>query len=284
MSEMPFGQRHGLCGPPVGTLVREDAPNGLRTKLVEVLTSMSPSSLGHDFDGVKLRDLFRQVMNIRPPANISNLLDGYDAFEEAKRLLYDCEWFQFYEIVEELSQLLRKEDRPDTRFARVPQRGVVFAEAVNEAFVRWNIGWQLVDGRVILRGNDVFEGTVKTAVAVLEEDSKPTAAGHLRFAISALSAKPRPDTGGAVGHATNAVECVLGEITGQAMTLGQYLDKHRGLFHQSLRKGLDGIYGYASDEGARHGKEGTEPALEEAEFAVAACAAVCTLLTRKHPK
>ncbi len=87
---------------------------------------------------------------------------------------------------------------------------------------------------------------------------------------------------GAVAHATRAVECVLGEITGEALTLGKYLDRHPGLFRPTLKKGLDGIYGYASDEGARHGKEGTEPTGEEAEFAVAACAAVCTLLTRKH--
>lgn len=124
---------------------------------------------------------------------------------------------------------------------------------------------------------------MKTAVAVLEEDTKPTAAGHMRFAISALSSRPRANACGAVAHATSAVECVLGEITGEETTLGKYLDKNPGLFHPALKKGLDGIYGYASDEGARHGKEGTEPSREEAEFAVAVCAAVCTLLTRKHP-
>jgi hypothetical protein len=53
-------------------------------------------------------------------------------------------------------------------------------------------------------------------------------------------------------------------------------------FIQRLSKGLDGIYGYASDEGARHGKEGTEPSRDDAEFTIATCAAVCTLLTRKN--
>ena len=68
------------------------------------------------------------------------------------------------------------------------------------------------------------------------------------------------------------------------MTLGKYLNKHPLLFHPALKKGIDGVYGYASDEGARHGKEGTEPTTEEAEFAVAVCAAVCTLLARRHPE
>jgi hypothetical protein len=68
------------------------------------------------------------------------------------------------------------------------------------------------------------------------------------------------------------------------MTLGKYLDKHPDLFHPSLKKALDGVYGYASDAGARHGKEGKEPSFDEAQFAVTACAAACTLLTAMNPK
>ena len=73
----------------------------------------------------------------------------------------------------------------------------------------------------------------------------------------------------------------MGEITGDAMPLGKYLDKHSILFHPALKRALDGIYGYASDEGARHGREGTEPTAEDAEFVVAACAAVHALDQKK---
>jgi hypothetical protein len=77
---------------------------------------------------------------------------------------------------------------------------------------------------------------------------------------------------------------VLGEITtGKKKGLSEYLQENPGLFHPALKEGLDKVYGYASDV-ARHGKEGTQPAHEDAEFVVATCAAVCTLLTRKHPK
>jgi hypothetical protein len=54
---------------------------------------------------------------------------------------------------------------------------------------------------------------------------------------SALFTRPKADTSG-------AVECVLGEITSQATTLGNYLNKHPDLFHLALKKGLHGIYGY----------------------------------------
>jgi hypothetical protein len=161
-----------------------------------------------------------------------------------------------------------------------------FGAAINEALVSQNIGWQLDgNGQVVTRGDEAFERTTKSAVAVLEGNAKPTAAGHLRSAISALSERPKANTSGAVAQATSAVECVLGEITGgKGMSLGKYLDKHPKLFHPALKKGLDGIYGYASSEGARHGVEGTEPSRDEADFAVAVCAAVCTLLTQRHPK
>jgi hypothetical protein len=157
-------------------------------------------------------------------------------------------------------------------------------EAINDFFFEKGIGWQLRDEEIVMRGDQAFEKTLKMAVTVLTTDAKPTAAGLLQFALDALSLRPKANTSGAVAQATNAVECVLGQVTGQEMTLGRYLDKHSTLFHPALKKGLDGIYGYASDEGARHGKEGTEPAPEEAEFVVATCAAVCTLLTRKHPR
>ena len=82
---------------------------------------------------------------------------------------------------------------------------------MNKALIEDNLGWQLIDGKVLTRGNEVFEVNVKTAAAVLEQDQKPTAGGHLRFAIAALSARPKANTSGAVAHATSAVECVLGE-------------------------------------------------------------------------
>jgi hypothetical protein len=202
----------------------------------------------------------------------------------AKRVLLNCPWFRVYDVIEDIfGQLIFFENELSTDPFEEP-RAFPFQQDINNYFKHVGVGWQLVKGKIVTRGNEVFEDTVKTAVAVLEESAKPTAAGHLQFAISALSARPKVNTSGAVAHATSAVECVLGEITGQATTLGKYLDKNPALFHPALKKGLDGIYGYASSEGARHGKEGTEPSRDEAEFAVAVCAAVCTLLTRKQPK
>ena len=150
----------------------------------------------------------------------------------AKRVLLTCPWFRVYDVIEDFShQEMLALTGP-------------FEQQINDYFKHVGIGWQLVKGEIVTRGDEAFEDTVKTAVAVLEEDAKPTAARHLQFAISALSTRPKANTSGAVAHATSAVECVLGEITGQTTTLGKYLDKNPTLFHPALKKGLDGIYGY----------------------------------------
>jgi hypothetical protein len=263
MSES-FSQRHGLAGPPPGTLLRDEVPPGFRIFLLD--------DLHNYFSEDELRKVVCDVLQEWPDLSMPPHFD-------CKKHIKKCEWFRIHEIIEGTYKVVYERS-----WRSNPGAASMLAKAINKAFIEQNIGWQLVNGKVITRGDGLFEGTVKGALTALEEDQKPTSAGHLGSAISALSVRPKPNTSGAVAHAASAVECVLGEITGEAMTLGKYLDKHSALFHPALKKGLAGIYGYASDEGARHGKEGTEPALEEAAFVVATCAAVCTLLVRKHSK
>lgn len=277
-----FSKRHGY-DPPKKIAFREELPSERRAPILEILGRyVSEATISEavktTFDPYGIDGL---------PAQTARLLvhrGESDASVGSKRFLLNCPWFRVYDVIEEiLTQLDFYEHELRTDPEEDPRSGPLQG-SLNDYFVYAGIGWQFVDGKVVARGDEAFESTLNTAVTVLENNSTPTAAGHLRFAIGALSTRPKANTSGAVAHATSAVECVLGEITGTPMTLGKYLDKHPALFHPALKKGLDGVYGYASDEGARHGKEGTEPSREEAEFAVAVCAAVCTLLTRKHAK
>jgi hypothetical protein len=226
--------------------------------------------LNNHFEWHELLKVICNVLQVWPDVSGTAYLD-------CKKHIKACEWFRIYEIIEGIFKLVHERTSSFN-----PGACLVLARAINNAFIEQNIGWQLADGKVIMRGNEAFEKTMRTAVDILERDAKPTAGGHLRAAVSALSARPKANTSGAVAHATSAVECVLGEITGQKRTLGKYLAEHSAVFHPALRKALDGVYGYASDQGARHGKEGIEPSREEAEFVVATCAASCTLLTQKR--
>ena len=248
--------------------VREDAPPELREYIL--LVANSRLEFGWSF----LRDVLCLSLREAPwPAR-----EEYKIRGEVQERAHTCEWFKVYGFIERLHQAFREYDAE-----KYTNNAPIFVDEINAFFVENGIGWQLDAGKVVTRGDEAFESTVKTAEVTLEEASRRTAKSHLHNAILALSVRPEPNTAGAVAHATSAVECVLNDITGDSLTLGKYLDRHPGLFHPALKDGLDSLYGYASDAGARHGKEGIQPSLEEAEFVLATCAAACNLLTKKHP-
>jgi hypothetical protein len=262
-----FSMRHGLSEPAPGTMFREQVPMSFRMFL-------------HDLGASGERSLIRYFEMDKLICELTNTWCDVerDPFRASGEFLKECEWFRIYDLIEAMFVFL-KEKHSSSLHSRTRE----LIQVVNDALVKHHIGWRMAsDGTIAIRGDVLFDRTVNTAIGDLLSDAKRTAASHLGEAIKALSSRPKANTCGAVSHATNAVECVLGEITGQAMTLGSYLDRHARLFHPALKKALDGIYGYASDAGARHGKERTEPTSDEAEFVVATCAAVCTMLTRKH--
>jgi hypothetical protein len=262
-----FSEHHGYARQADIT-VREGAPDDLRSYILLVANSQL------DFSWFFLEKIL--CLALKEPSQGSE--HDYQLRKEVGYRLGACDWFKVYDFIQVLYDHI---DKHDGEYHQ--HRGSEFTALMNSYFVEKGIGWQLVNGKVITRGGEAFEGTVKTAIGVLKEVGRPTAASHLHNAIVALSVRPNPNTAGAVSHATSAVECVLGDVTTQSgMTFSEYLKQHPNLFHGALSKGLDRLYGYASDEGARHGKEGTLPKPEDAEFVVATCAAVCTLLTRKH--
>ena len=267
-----FSKQHGYSIQPKDITTREDAPKDFRFALLEITREIAHRHLGQ-YPETGIRDVVANSLRRWLDPSVWRY---QDAWEQVEKAVYGCDWFRVYDLVEAFHGYFR---------GAAPIASAEFRDEINGVLIEQGIGWQLgEEGNVVTRGDEGFENAVKTAATVLEQDDKPTAAGRLRFAIAALSSKPSADTSGAVSHATSAVECVLGEITGEALTLGAYLNKHPNLFHPALRTAIDKIYGYACDEGARHGKEGTEPGRDEAEFVLATCAAACTLLTRKRPK
>ncbi|MGH9622733.1 MAG: AbiJ-NTD4 domain-containing protein [Bryobacteraceae bacterium] len=245
---------------PNRLLIRDDAPVNLRRFLLEL------PRRGH-FDNHQLQKIVCEVLGTWPDKRLP-------PYPDAERHVKTCAWYFIYDMFEAAFQVVRGKNVLFT------QAGLeVLVREVNTRFMELNIGWQLVDGEILMRGGRAFELTKQTALRELHRANRPTAGRHIEQAIQALSQRPEANTSGAVSHATSATECVLHDITGEPLTLGKYLDKY-----PALKKALGGAYGYASDAGARHGKEGTVPDRADAEFTVALCAAAVTLLNRKHPR
>lgn len=66
-----------------------------------------------------------------------------------------------------------------------------------------------------MRGDDAFQRTVQIALAELKAGGRITAASCIEDATRNLSFRPKPRLGAAVARATNAMECVLNDITGE---------------------------------------------------------------------
>lgn len=265
----PFSKRHGYAKPAAKITIREDAPESVRVVALETASTLGLSAS-------TIRDIVCRILRKRPDLNNWS---ADNIWREVQYEFYGAEWFRVYDIIEAFYIALLELDPHG--FFKKPQ---TFQDALNAAFSEDGIGWQLIKGQVVARGDEGFQEAVKSAAADLSKNQRPTAASNIQSAVKALSERPKANTSGAVAHATSAVECLLHNITGQTMTLGKYLDKHSTMFHGSLKKALDGVYGYASDAGARHGKEGQEPSFDEAQFVITTCAAACSLLTALNPK
>ncbi len=266
--DQPFSKRHQFSSKPKEITIREDAPESLRYFVLDTAVELGwgPSSL---------RDIVCRVL--RTPPDQSNWSEYPNVWGEVAGLVYHCDWFKVYDIIETIHAHMTRNDRN-----RGKDDADQFAAALNEFFVEEGIGWQLVDGHVVTRGTEAYEHVMIEAAATLEVTERPTAAKHLHEALKDLSRRPEADLPGAVYHAMGSLECVARDLTGDGKaTLGEVLKRYPGLLPKPLDEALAKIWGYASNE-ARHVEEGREPKREEAELVVGLAAALSTYLTRKQ--
>jgi hypothetical protein len=278
-----FSERSGYVRPKE-IVFRDELPDDVRQPIIDILRRSASTAI--------LREAVDRVFNPygndklpdRNPLSVSAEENKDPYFLEIKRVLIGCEWFRLYDFIEDL---FRELDFHDTELHDENEEfyAYPFQEKLNAYFVHAGIGWQLVHGKVTVRGDDAFQRTVQIAPVELTASGRMTASDCIEDAIRNLSFRPNPRLGAAVARATNAMECVLHDITGEKkMQFGDYLRSYPRLIPGELAKTLGGLWGYASNEGARHGKEGVEPPREEAEFIVSIAAALTTYLNRKHPR
>jgi phage regulator Rha-like protein len=107
---------------------------------------------------------------------------------------------------------------------------------------------------------------------------------EIQEALKDLNRKSQPDLTGAIQHATAAVECVLRCLTGnENATLGQILQKQKGLIPAPLDVSVEKAWGFASNK-ARHVKAGQKIDFSEAEFVVTQFVSVANFLAKKFGK
>jgi hypothetical protein len=152
-------------------------------------------------------------------------------------------------------------------FAR-SNREAEFAERLNALFEDLGIGWQMIDGQIVTRGDQEFERVVAQAAFQIEAAGLRTAKTEVEEARADLSRRPEPDITGTVQHCMAALECVAREVShDERATLGEIIQRHGAEIGipKPLDTAIERMWGYAS-EMVRHLREGRVPAREEAEF------------------
>jgi len=260
-----FSRRHGHAAAADAEIrVRNDAPSALREALPLIAEDLgvSPNPMRH---------LVCRVLRTRPPP--SNWSEYPNVAGEVEGLIDTCEWFEVYDIIEEMANVLSRRDH---------EAAEEFEAEINELFRREGIGWQLREGYLEVRVPEVFETTVSTAREELTAAGRKTAAEEIHEALRDLSRRPAPDLTGAVQHAMGALECVARDVIGDPRaTLGDIVKRNPGLIPAPLDQAVSKAWGYASDQ-ARHIREGERPGADEAELLVGVAASVATYLSRKQ--
>ena len=255
-----FSQRYGYGSADPEITVRDDAPGELRSVLIDIAYE----------SGLRPNDLREVVCRVlRVASDPGNWSDYPNIDNEVRWQLMNCDWFGVYDVIEEISNAISDGDPAN------------FEDEINSYFQRKGIGWQLVDGRIEVRGPESFEVIVTGALDTLEEEERATAHTELREALGDLSRRPEADITGAIQHAMAALECVARDITGDPKpTLGKILKDNPNLLPRPLDQVVSKAWGYASDR-ARHLREGNSPPFEDAELIVGMSAALCSYLMKK---
>lgn len=266
-----FSERHGFSSEEPDITVREDAP--------DVLRGAVPIAASHaGLDPKALRQVVCQALAV--PADTRGNWSDPNVMDEVKQALEDCDWFEVYDVIEAVCAALER--RPSMGMAgKSPQD--IFSHDINRVFRKNGIGWQLIAGRVEMRGSEVFEIAVREGRDELRAAGRQTTAKELHEALRDLSRRPTPEVTGAIQHGLAALECLARDVTASDKTLGAVMKDHPGLFPKPLDEAVPKIWGYASNHG-RHLLEGKDPTFEEAELLVGMSGVLCRYLARKLPK
>jgi len=259
--EDSFSRRHGFHPEEKEIKIRNDAPYDMRGVIVDI-------AYGKGFSPKTLRPVVCRALRKRPDPNNWSEYPNID--EEIRNLLDDCDWYKVYDVIEEIYR------------SAYPGQAQSLETDINSYFREEGIGWQLISGKIEVRGEEGFEAGVKKAHQTLEQSGLQTASKEIHEAILDLSRRPSPDITGAIQHSMAALECVAREVSGdQRATLGEILNRFQGLVPKPLDKSIEKAWGFASEMG-RHLREGRTPSFEEAELTLGLCASISTYLVKKY--
>ncbi len=267
-----FSKRSGFAPDPPPVSIREDAPAFLRDALGGLLhqAGVSPKTA---------RTVLCECLRV--VADSSNWSDP-NVSAEVDSLLFGCPWYRVYDFIEAIYPSIPERTIASSRSSgnTIINTREVFTAKINSILIDLGVAWQLVDGRIVARGEEIFERSIVAAADALDGAGRATAASELRKALADLSRRPDADVTGAIQHAMAAFECFARDKAGAKGTLGDVMKQHAGTLGipKPLDAAIEKMWGFSSER-ARHLQEGGAPSVADAELVVAFVAAMVNYLS-----
>ncbi len=278
-----FSRRHGFAPSPdpmsfdqVPPWVREEAVRVVRdfvnaTASATVLTSRASKVSIYDC----VRPYIWKVLNKQPPGNPMNGPWAY----YIPQVFQDCAWYQFYDILEDISKTIDRNIGPND--------ALLFAEQLNEVFAHEGLAWRFKEGVIEREFPPQVTEAVQNLRAYFRDPRFGEVSKQFEKARGHLNKRPEPDFENCVKDAVGALEGAARILSnGKNSSLNHVLtsEPFKSAIHQTIRDALLKIEGYRNDApGAGHGNVPGKQKVEtaDAEFVLTTCAAGIMLLIEK---
>lgn len=159
---------------------------------------------------------------------------------EVRYYFFDAEWFEVYDIIESLLNIISNPN--------------VFREFCNKVLARENSAYRFIDDKISPISSSTEIESIETVLATTE--LLPGIHAHLQQALHHLSDRKSPDFRNSIKESISAVEGICKYLTGNdKVTLGEALAilERADVLHPALKSSFSSLYGYTSNaDGIRH--------------------------------
>jgi len=279
MASKRFSDRYGFAPQP-NPKPDDYQPGWVReaiTNEIRGFVSNKPSASLPNIDiYALLRPYVWQVLDREPP---SNPMGGPWAMY-IPRTLQQCAWWQFYDILQQISQLISEQWGEEHTSD--------FSSKVNAVLAREGIPWKMEDSEVVRALAPPIQEQIRGASTLLTNPRFEGPDEQFKKAINCLNQRPEPDEENCVKDAVGALEAVANIIAGTTeVQLNTLLNQEpfRSGIHQTIRQSIEKIYAYrGAAPGVGHGQVGPSVVgVTEAIWVLAATAATIIYFVSKFP-
>lgn len=265
-----FGDEKGLRLPGDGGLVRESVPVGVRNAVA--------SWIDTHLNVRQASDAWRGVM-LALDLDVSLFERGYERSNKNRffDFLRKCEWWAFLDSCSATYYFVVRDEA----------EALDFRELLNSRLLRYHSAYLMDDeGRVYEPGAEPADQMIAEARAILRDERLGGPDHQFVLALEAYDKRPEFDAVGTISGSINAVEGLARlALDDPDVKLGPALKRIRSEhdLHRALTDSIANLYGYASQEGGRHGLTG-RPEIDRpiAEFCLHQAAAAIVLIARLY--